>query len=125
MTKMQTKTNDQLLHEIAALRLQLDEANVTIEAIRTGQVDALVVQGKKGHELYTLKTADQTYRLFIEKMIEGAVTLDHNGIIVYSNSQFASMVNMPLSKVIGLSFHSFIAPAFKQQFSTLFNRGWN
>ena len=55
MTKMQTKTNDQLLHEIAALRLQLDEANVTIEAIRTGQVDALVVKGKKGHELYTLK----------------------------------------------------------------------
>src|SRR3954451_23691636 len=103
MMKMQTKTNEELLHEMADLRLQLEEANETIEAIRTGQVDALVVQGKKGHQLYTLKTADQTYRLFIEKMIEGAVTLNQQGIILYSNSQFASMVALPLTKVIGLS----------------------
>src|SRR5205085_9460690 len=125
MTKMQTKTKEELLDEMAALRLQLEEANETIEAIRTGQVDALVVQGKKGHELYTLKTADQTYRLFIEKMIEGAVTLDRKGIILYSNSQFASMVGMPLSKVIGLSFHHFIADAYTNAFLLLFQRGWH
>ena len=121
---METKTYEELVYEVNTLRLQLEEANDTIDAIRTGQVDALVVHGKKGHELYTLKTADQTYRLFIEKMIEGAVTLDPHGIILYSNSQFASMVKMPLSKVIGLSFHNFISPSFKEQFTTLFNRGW-
>src|SRR3954470_18649123 len=125
MTKMQTKTNEELLHEMAALRLQLVEANETIEAIRTGQVDALVVQGKKGHELYTLKTADQTYRLFIEKMIEGAVTLDRKGIILYSNSQFASMLKIALSHVIGVSFFRFVAPAFAQEFSDLFSKGWH
>ena len=54
------------------LRFQLNEANETIEAIRTGQIDALVVQGQNGHQLYTLKSADQTYRVFIEKMTEGA-----------------------------------------------------
>jgi PAS domain S-box-containing protein len=121
---METKTYEELVNEVNSLRLQLEEANDAIEAIRTGQVDALVVHGKKGHELYTLKTADQTYRLFIEKMIEGAVTLDQHGIIVYSNSQFASMVNMPLSKVIGLSFHNFIVPASKRQFTDLFHKGW-
>ncbi|WP_018612127.1 sensor histidine kinase [Segetibacter koreensis] len=121
---MEAKTYEELVNEVNDLRLQLEEANDTIDAIRTGKVDALVVKGKKGHELYTLKTADQTYRLFIEKMIEGAVTLDQHGIILYSNSQFALMVNMPLSKVIGLSFSNFIDPASKQQFSSLFKRGW-
>ncbi|MCW3109205.1 MAG: domain S-box protein, partial [Segetibacter sp.] len=121
---MKKKTYEELVNEVINLRLQLEEANDTIDAIRTGQVDALVVLGKKGHELYTLKTADQTYRLFIEKMTEGAVTLDPHGIILYSNSQFASMVNIPLSKVIGLSFYTFIAPAYKQNFEALFERGW-
>src|ERR1700712_3669040 len=112
---METKTYEELVNEVTSLRLQLEEATDTINAIRTGQVDAFVVQGKEGHELYTLKTADQTYRLFIEKMIEGAVTLDEHGIILYSNSQFASMIKMPLSKVIGLSFYDFISPASKEQ----------
>jgi two-component system CheB/CheR fusion protein len=106
------------------LRLQLEEANETIDAIRTGQIDALVVQGKKGHELYTLKTADQTYRVFIEKMTEGAVTLNQDGIILYSNSQFASMMHMPLSKVIGLSFLTFISAGSLEEFNALFARGW-
>src|SRR3954447_16437726 len=122
--KMETKTYEELVNEMNSLRIQLEDANDVIEAIRTGQIDALVVQGKKGHELYTLKTADQTYRLFIEKMTEGAVTLNRSGIILYSNSQFASIVGMPLSKVIGLSFYNFIAPNSKEHFYELFNRGW-
>jgi PAS domain S-box-containing protein len=121
---MEAKTYEQLLNEVNELRLQLEEANETIDAIRTGQVDAIVVQGKKGNELYTLKTADQTYRLFIEKMTEGAVTLDEHGIILYSNSQFASMVSMPLSKVIGLPFKNFIYPDCVSDYDNLFNKGW-
>lgn len=121
---VQTKTHEELLAELADLRLQLEEANDTIEAIKTGQVDALVVHGKKGHELYTLKTADQTYRLFIEKMIEGAVTLDRQGTILYSNSQFASMVKLPLAVVIGTTFHDLVAPVSIEAFLSLFDRGW-
>jgi PAS domain S-box-containing protein len=121
---METKSKEELLQELSLLRLQLEEANDTIEAIRTGQVDALVVHSKNGHELYTLKSADQTYRLFIEKMIEGAVTLDEHGIILYSNTQFSTMIKIPLSKVIGLSFHRFIAEGYKELFDELFKRGW-
>jgi len=115
---------EELVKENERLRFQLEEASETIDAIRTGQVDALVVEGEKGHELYTLKTADQTYRVFIEKMTEGAVTLNPDGIILYSNSRFAAMVNMPLSKVIGLSFKTFIAPGNADEFHALFERGW-
>lgn len=118
------KTYEQLVAENESLRWQLEEATETIQAIRTGQIDALVVQGEDGHELYTLKTADQTYRIFIETMNEGAVTLNKDGLILYSNSTFASMVELPLSKVIGLSFDQFTAPDSKEEFDALFKGIW-
>lgn len=123
-SEIKYKTREDLEKELEELRLQLDEANETIEAIRTGQVDALVVQGEKGHQLYTLKTADQTYRVFIEKMAEGAVTLNDKGLILYCNSQFAAMVCMPLSNVIGLPFEKFIAPESSSEYKELFTKSW-
>src|ERR1700730_2786087 len=98
-------TYEELLYSNHRLRTQLDEAMEAIEAIRTGQVDALVVNNGDGHQLYTLKTADQTYRVFIEKMNEGAVTINREGLILYCNTKFANMVDMPLEKVIGLAFN--------------------
>jgi PAS domain S-box-containing protein len=118
------RTEAGLLEEVEELRRQLEEANDTIEAIRTGQVDALVLHGDNGHQLYTLKSADQTYRVFIEKMTEGAVTLNRQGLILYANSQFAQLVHMPLSQVIGVSFNEFIAPENKQQYKSLFTGCW-
>ena len=106
------------------LQLQLQEANETIDAIRSGEVDALVVNNGKEHQLYTLKSADQTYRVFIEKMKEGAVTLNHDGLILYSNSQFATMVNMPLAKVIGLPITDFIPDNFQPIFREIIEQGW-
>ena len=118
------KTNEDLEKELEELRHQLDEANETIEAIRTGQIDALVVHTENGHQLYTLKTADLTYRLFIAKMTEGAVTLNFQGIILYCNSQFARLVQLPLSSVIGVPFEQFVAPENRAQYALLFKKCW-
>ena len=118
------QTYDSLLAELEELHVRLQEANETIEAIRSGEVDALVVKGENGHQLYTLKSADQTYRVLIEKMKEGAVTLNKDGVILYSNSQFASMVNFPLAQVIGLSFLDFIPDGSKENFKILMKQGW-
>lgn len=117
-------TYNQLLDEISELRIQLEDANDALQAIRTGQVDAFIVKGENGHQLYTLKTADQTYRLFIEKMNEGAVTLNRNGMILYSNSRFASMINMPLEKVVGLPFAQFISHELRGKYKNLINSAW-
>src|SRR3954465_9750449 len=119
------KTHEELLRELDELRMQLSEANDTIEAIRSGQIDALVVHGHDGHQLYTLKSADQTYRVFIEKMTEGALTLNQKGLILYSNSQFASMVGSSLSKVIGLSFENFVPNENIAEYRKLFENGWD
>ncbi|MBO9562087.1 MAG: PAS domain S-box protein [Niastella sp.] len=113
------KIQERLLHELEETRRRLMEAEDTIEAIRSGQVDALVVQNGDGHQLYTLQSADHAYRVFIEQMNEGAVTLGKQGTILYANSQFAAMVGQPLSAVIGIPFYRFIVPAFQSFFRQL------
>ena len=116
---------NELYAEIAELKMQLEEAHDTIEAIRTGQVDALVVQGEDGHQLYTLKSADQTYRVFIEKMNEGALTLNRDGTILYCNSRFAEMVMADLSKVVGMSFLDFVVEEQKESFKKIIEGAWS
>lgn len=110
--------------EIESLRQQLVEANAAIEAIRTGQVDAFVVEDDGTPRLYTLKSADQNYRLFIEKMTEGAVTLSNEEVILYSNSRFAAMLNTPLENMIGSYFKKFIPKDSKKSYDHLISKGW-
>jgi PAS domain S-box-containing protein len=123
-SKLKYGQQSDLIRELDELRLQLAEANETIEAIRTGQVDAIVVNNGDGRQLYALKSADLTYRVFIEKMTEGAVTLNKEGIIVYCNSQFAQMIKMPLSQVIGKAFLEFIAEESRGDYEVCFERSW-
>jgi two-component system phosphate regulon sensor histidine kinase PhoR len=118
-------TYDQILSENQELKIQLEEATDTLDAIRTGQVDALIVNTGDAHQLYTLKTADQTYRVFIEKMNEGAITINRAGTILYSNSRFASMVGIPLEKVIGVSFINFVPFSLRAKIVMLLNNAWN
>lgn len=116
---------NQLLDENKELRWQLEEANDAIDAIRNGQVDALIVKNDNGPQLYSLKSADQTYRLFIEKMSEGAVTLNHDGVILYSNSRFATLVGQSLEKVIGLHFSNFVTDIDKEKFKHIIDSAWD
>lgn len=95
-----------LQEALRQVREELDEANDIINAIRSGEVDALIVDGAEGHQIFTLKSADHTYRIFIEQMSESAITIDKSNRILYCNSQFAKLVDIPLEKVIG---HSFIS----------------
>ena len=119
-----TKTYEELESEIQELKYSLEQAMDTIEAIQTGQIDALVVKEKDGHRLYTLKTADQTYRVFIEKMNEGALTINKDGIILYSNARLASMLNLPLGKVIGTKFTEFVPTEKRSELELLIRAGW-
>lgn len=119
-----TRSITELENEITELRIQLEEANDAIEAIRTGQVDAIIIKKNDDHQLYTLKSADQTYRVFIEKMMEGAITLNSKGIILYSNSRFASLMKIPLAKVIGSHFENLVAGEYRETFDNLIGEGW-
>ncbi len=102
----------QLRLENTALREKLREAEETLEAIRNGDVDAVVVAGADNvPRVYTLETADQTYRLLVEEMQEGALTLTRSGDILYCNRRLAELIETQPERVIGGSFARFIAAA--------------
>ena len=95
-----------------ALREKLRESEETLEAIRNGDVDAVVVSGADSvPRVYTLETADQTYRLLVEEMREGALTLTRSGDILYCNRRLAELVETQPQRVIGGSLARFIAAA--------------
>jgi PAS domain S-box-containing protein len=95
--------------EVAELRQLLADAEETLRAIRSGEVDALVVNTKLGDQVFTLQGADIFYRIAIENINEGAITLSPEGTILYSNHYFAKMMRIDLNKVIGTSLFDFIA----------------
>jgi PAS domain S-box-containing protein len=95
-----------------ALREKLREAEETLNAIRNGDVDAVVVSGADSvPRVYTLETADQTYRLLVEEMQEGALTITGRGDILYCNRRLAQLVETQPERVIGGSLARYIAPA--------------
>jgi PAS domain S-box-containing protein len=87
--------------DFSVLQSNLAEAQETLEAIRSGAVDAVVVNGPHGNQIYSLSGADQPYRVFVERMQEGALTISHEDIILYANRRFADMLGKPLEQVIG------------------------
>ena len=95
--------------ELAKLRVRLAEAEETLHAIRTGGVDTLVVAGRQGTQVFTLQGAEHAYRVLIESMHEGALTLTSQAVILYANQCFARMVKCPLEQVMGASFRSFLS----------------
>src|SRR6202030_1262372 len=117
------QTYEQLRAEVADLQARLAEANETLVAIRFGEVDAVLVQGPQGDQLFTLKGADEPYRVLIEEMNQGAVTLSADGSILYCNRRFADLLKMPLEKIIGLSFDAFVAPSERAAFAALLKTG--
>ena len=103
-----TESYEEILAENEELRRSLDESQELLRAISSGEVDALVISGAEGDQVYTLEGADRAYRVLIEAMNDGAVTMTSDGTILYCNRHFAEMVKSPLEKVIGTSFCRFI-----------------
>ena len=106
----------------AGLRARLAEAEGTLRAIRNGEVDAVMVAGMEGSQVFTLEGADHAYRMLIESMNEGAVTLTTDKMILYANQCFAKMVKLPLEQVIGTSFRNFLAVKDRQPLRALLKR---
>ena len=113
------QTQDQLLAENEDLRARLEEAEDTLRAIRSGEVDALVVSGAGGEQIFTLQGADHIYRLLIEDMREGALVLAEDGMVLYCNRRLAEILRVPLEDVISSSIFTWVAPDNQAQFREL------
>jgi len=106
----------QLESEIENIRTVLHEAQETLNAIRSGTVDALVVLGPGGEQVYTLTGAQEPYRIMVETMNEGAATYSADGIILYCNRRFAELLRTPLEQVIGSSLKFLVVEEAREKF---------
>lgn len=114
------KTRQQLLDELREVTERMTESEETLRAILSGEVDGLVVKTAEGDRVFTLSGADLPYRIMIEVMNEGAVTLAADGTILFCNRRFADMVQESLEKTIGSSIYQYFSstdlPLFKRLF---------
>ena len=108
--------------ELRTLRARLAEAEETLGAIGRGEVDSVSVAGKAGPQVFTLAGAEQAYRVLIESMNEGALTLAADKTILYANQCFARMVKCPLERVTGGSFLRFLSAGDIVAFRVLLKR---
>ncbi|MBK5930201.1 putative bifunctional diguanylate cyclase/phosphodiesterase [Halochromatium salexigens] len=102
--------------EIEILRARLAEAEAVLEAIRGGQIDALLVSDKRGEQVFTLKRAEHDYRLLVEEMGEGAMTLTANGRIYFANRRLAAMLGIARENLIGSALAEHIAAADRPRY---------
>ena len=105
------------------LRARLAEAEDMLRAIRQGEIDALIVEGAGGNQVYTLHSADEPYRTLVEQMQEGAVVLTDRGDILYANSRFAALVGAPHESVVGSGIDRFVNASDRDDFQTFLHDG--
>ncbi|HEY2417822.1 MAG TPA: ATP-binding protein [Steroidobacteraceae bacterium] len=108
-----------LEHENAELRERLAEAEGVIQAIRQGDIDAVVVSGADGDRVFTLEGSDHPYRTLVESMNEGAATLSEDGIILYSNPRLGTLLGTSPEKLAGTRLASWLLPAEAARFEQL------
>jgi PAS domain S-box-containing protein len=108
--------------ELVTLRARLAEAEETLRAIRVGEVDAVMSTGAKGSQVFTLEGAEHAYRVLIESMNEGALTLTADKTVLYANRCFARMVKCPLENVTGGSLRRFLSPVDAASVRSLLKR---
>ena len=75
---------EDLLERNRELQSRLDEAAETLRALTSREV-------------------------MVQNMAEGGLTLTRDGLILFSNHQFASILGLPLDRVIGSPVHEFVA----------------
>ena len=116
-------TVNKLKAENELLLRRLEEAEETISAIRSGAVDAFVVEDSGGHKVYTLEGADRPYRLLVEQMQQGAAMLQADGNIIYCNSRLAELLKIPHERAIGTALHDFILSDDRSIYDDLLSQG--
>jgi PAS domain S-box-containing protein len=102
-----------------SLLARLRTAEETLRAIQAGEVDALIVSGRRGEQVLTLKGGEPAYRMLVEAMSEGAATISRDGVLLYCNRRFAELIRRPPTKLVGTAVESLIEQAERERFQAL------
>ncbi|MEO5770977.1 MAG: PAS domain-containing sensor histidine kinase, partial [Burkholderiaceae bacterium] len=90
-----------LAEENAALRLRLADAEDTLRALRSGEVDAILV----GEDVYVLEGAETAANRFrsdvLSQMEDAVIVLDTEGHVVYINAAAERQYGVPSVEALG------------------------
>jgi PAS domain S-box-containing protein len=118
-----SKKGKSAAQEIKRLKSRVQELEETFLAIQGGRVDAVVVNGTEGDQVFTLQGAEHPYRVLVETMNEGAATLDKDGTVLYANASFAGILGVRLDGVIGTPLQNHFSPQEETNLKTLIGNG--
>jgi PAS domain S-box-containing protein len=108
MPSAKNSSDRQLRAELKLTQARLAESEATLQAIRAGDVDAIVVDGPQGSRVFSLQTPEEPYRILAERMNEGAATLTDDGTILFCNLRLAEMARLPSERILGSSLLSLL-----------------
>jgi signal transduction histidine kinase len=94
-----------------------------LEAIRTGQVDALVVSGPSGEQTLTIDGATHPYFVLLNAMSDGATLLEPAGAILFGNRSFGDIAGAPVETLRGSLFQRLVVPAQRSGFEQFLGEG--
>lgn len=108
---------DASLHaEIAELRARLDEAEEMLRAIRAGEVDALVVEGDAGPQVFTLQGLDaEQYRLrgeMLAQVSDAVIAVDRDERMTFLNAAAERQYGIRASDVLGRQTSDLYSPVW-------------
>ena len=100
----------------AAIAQRLAEAEATIEALLSGQIDAVVDSTTRAPVLLTkaqdaLRASEMRYRQIVETANEGIWTIDENSVTTFMNGRMAGMLGYSPEEVIGMPLTSIVSKA--------------
>ncbi len=121
-----TRQKEQARDETEELKSRLEETEETLRAIQQYMVDAFVVNRENGIQVVTLNESEIPYRMMVEAMNEGTVTLIPDGTIFYCNTRFGEMIQRDCDKLIGTLFQDLLVPEGHGMFEEIFKQaGWS
>jgi PAS domain S-box-containing protein len=101
------------------LTQRLAEAEATIEALLSGQIDAVVDSKTKTPVLLSaaqdaLRESEERYRRIVETASEGIWTIDSDARITFVNHRLAEMLGYPAAEMVGKPFAEFISDSARE-----------
>jgi PAS domain S-box-containing protein len=94
----------------------IPDAEETVRAIHHGAVDAVVVQANGRFQVVTLTGADEPYRVLVERMSEGALTVSEDGMVMFVNRRLVEMAGRKADEIVGRPFASLFCGELPHQF---------
>ncbi len=114
---------EELIRQNEILQARVAELEETLSAIGKGEVDAFIVDTDEGEKVFSLTSAETTYRLLIEQMNEGAALIAFDGTVIYCNNRFAEIMNHPPEGIMGQKVEVFLATENQNRLKLLYKKG--